>query len=1562
MGSLRIKVSNSQRGNPPYIYYLYLKPDNLTEDQWLLDTNLIKLPPIPENINGYITQSSLTSQDIWTFNNLKEGLYYIGVKDSINNWNLNKSNVYEDLRFVSINKIDILNNVLGNITINIKGGKSKYYYELITHEGNSYYSGWVSDKTWIFNNLPKSDYQIIVKDNLNNTINDTIIINNLDETKLNIDKFEIAKPISQKGNNDGEIKISVNSGRLPIEAKLLKFDGNDYIMVDSKPIPLNKIIYFSFLSSGYYQIELKDNTDVFRTQTLFLNDGRESLIATITATSISNPIINDGKIEIFPINGISPFNSKLLDGPIGLTYPSISNNLEFNNLLAGTYRVLLTDAQGFTYFDDISIEPFGLLPINILYSTQNPNTINEPGLIKILEITGGYKPELIGVDIKIENDWINFIDYTFNKSFLVKPGIFRIKVKELEPLNNISYSNDIIIGTANLDKLNIINLIINNTSNKNKIDGKISFDIINGIGNFIVELKPIIKYPNLNYNTINIIKLSERSYEINNLPIGNYLLSILDNTTSDQLTQNIQINFNSFDLSSIPVIIGATEINNYYIKGDIFVNTTKTTSPYEWNIMSDGILLNKLGITEGPYVFRNLDLGKQYNIILKDGNGNINSYFYDMPLYNNELTIKSIENGISTTPFDTTTNIKINIEGTNPPFIYRVFNTNNELIEETLSINDLDYTHNLLPGNYLFEVQDNNFNIRKRAAQVHILPIGYSNNYYVNNFVKTDQTSPNSKTGTIKVEVSGGEPPYTGYLINEKGELINTSPNYTNPQIINNNSFYWGELLNDNYIFYSIDKSSLINDVNDQLIFEEIQILKFNNPTLSLNILTTDQSSINNIDGSINLSINGGIGPIFEINLFDINGNLNNNIRTEFFPVIFNNLKAGKYKIKVIDINDSNNTIEETITINEPLEIKWEKIKNTIIISVLPPPYGTAPFNYDLFENNIITDISGLTNNRSWTFNNLSQGLYKIKVTDVNNKIKETDDIIIFAPLSFTYTKVDSGNINGNGIITINPTGGDGNYKYTNITTNEINYTGLFKNLLAGFYNILVEDGSGDKVNQLIEISKIDISCEINDPNCLGNEFNGMVTYSQNNPNIHSYVIGNKQGYFIFEFLGNKIPFKIKVKYPTDTNFIIESDFIENIGSYGFYHNGNVSTIEFHVIGYTDLAIKNLSNGEVFNYTLKISCPDNNVKELPKLNIFSISNNNLPTNSISCNGTIAYTISSGIPPFEVLLFETNELILDGVNYEGEQWFTTKSFDTNKKYVFKNYHYGLPDLNKVYYINGLCGWTKKGIEQIDNTLNPDIRSGYTLVIKSLSDNPNHGCLFKNIPALNEAIPSSSIGNNEPSSINNINNQIQTKGSLFNFYPGLNLFNNGPIISFNIGNEPNCIGCSNGAIQINIFNFPFDLSLLKILNSNKQPATNIIGQLGDNQHYLFLLDNIDDKPFTYYVTYNGIETKLEGKLDKSEKIKCYNAEILIYPSPMNPTNGIVKLTLNRFSTEFGNYEFSLTNNDDYTQSTIINHIDNTSNKSYNFINVKSGYYNYKIMNILDNSIQCSGNLNV
>ncbi len=445
-----------------------------------------------------------------------------------------------------------------------------------------------------------------------------------------------------------------------------------------------------------------------------------------------------------------------------------------------------------------------------------------------------------------------------------------------------------------------------------------------------------------------------------------------------------------------------------------------------------------------------------------------------------------------------------------------------------------------------------------------------------------------------------------------------------------------------------------------------------NDCVASLNVTITSPpeivaqfSVINDVDcfgentGSVTIQLSGGAG--------NFSTTMNGNTVTGS-TAVFQNLAAGTYPILVEDGN--NCTTIESVTIDENTEVQLS-ITNSQNVICNGNSNGSIEVNAVGGNGGYTFSINGVSNGSNNTFTNLTAGQYSISTID-NLGCEDVITVDIMEPSAIQVNLISQTNEScsgaNDGSATLQATGGVGNFQYTlNGTTNS---TGVFTNLSAGNYNVIILDGNSCVESQPLVIdsanpisAQIDTQSEID---CFGNN-NGSIQVSASGGNSNfTFNLGNQNNssgffqnlpagnYTISITDGNNCQTTIgtTISQPSEISPSVANSqnvdcFGGNNGSFQIQASGGTGNFNFSMGNETNSTgvFENLMAG---NYTISITDANN------CLSIFSttISQPDAITSSISAsqnincfggnNGSIEVQASGGTGNFNFTLGnETN---------------------------------------------------------------------------------------------------------------------------------------------------------------------------------------------------------------------------------------------------------------------------------------------------------------------------------
>lgn len=242
--------------------------------------------------------------------------------------------------------------------------------------------------------------------------------------------------------------------------------------------------------------------------------------------------------------------------------------------------------------------------------------------------------------------------------------------------------------------------------------------------------------------------------------------------------------------------------------------------------------------------------------------------------------------------------------------------------------------------------------------------------------------------------------------------------------------------------------------VTDQNYCEATEQVTVNEPpVLEMTYEVSDALGYGNADGSIDISIEGGVGP------YQYDWTSDNGFTSDREDI--QNIEAGNYEVTITDFNGC--TLTENIVVEQPnaieasFEITDVLCKNgadgAIKVTVTG---GEPPYNYKWSNSSIVLNQTGSQ------INNLSADTYSLRITDSNGVsltergLEVEQPTQILASLNAEKTACSDSN---DGAIELNVSGGAGNYTYLwdyqNLTTRNID------ELPAGDYSVRIVDENG---------------------------------------------------------------------------------------------------------------------------------------------------------------------------------------------------------------------------------------------------------------------------------------------------------------------------------------------------------------------------------------------------------------------------------------------------------------------------------------------------------------------
>lgn len=333
----------------------------------------------------------------------------------------------------------------------------------------------------------------------------------------------------------------------------------------------------------------------------------------------------------------------------------------------------------------------------------------------------------------------------------------------------------------------------------------------------------------------------------------------------------------------------------------------------------------------------------------------------------------------------------------------------------------------------------------------------------------------------ITVNTSGGTP---GYLYSING-LPNQSSN----------------------VFTSIGISNytvVVTDANGCSLSSLVAVVNNNAPNIT-SVNATNILCFGNTTGSIVTNVTGGQGTL----TYSLQPSASTN-----GTGIFNNLAANSYTVSVTDGNNCQAT--SNVILTQPPMLMWDSVDNRDVacygggngVVTSSASGGAGSIVYHLMPNNV--------SNNNGIFFGLGVGQYTLTATDANG-CAVTAIFQINQPPPITWTNVTTTSVsclpNTDGTITVQATGGNGNFDYKLQPNNITNSSGYFSNLGLGTYTVTAKDYlncTSTTVVQIIIGTPVTItSTPVQPASCIpgcdgsvvinANGGSGTYTYSNNN-------------------------------------------------------------------------------------------------------------------------------------------------------------------------------------------------------------------------------------------------------------------------------------------------------------------------------------------------------------------------------------------------------------------------------------------------------------------------------
>ncbi|MFN3908966.1 MAG: Ig-like domain-containing protein, partial [Flavobacterium sp.] len=984
----------------------------------------------------------------------------------------------------------------GSITLQVLGGTPPYTFDWADLAG--------SNNSKDRSNLGDGNYSVTVKDARNCTI-----VQNYSISSPVLNAFVSQSNILCFGNNSGSITVSNPTGGTNMQTSI---DGSNWFNVGTST-PYT----FQNLTANNYNVLVR------------LNSGNcVTNVATISITqpaSLSlNPVIQNvscfdsGSIVLNVTGGVAPYTFDWLD------VSGTSNAANRLGLNAGSYNVVVKDANNCsvnqvfeitssgpcndltvcnsennkTYFvdEDVDItnyqwtitriagtpsvnEPFiisgqGTSSIQINWNNTNPGTFT---LCTLASNTCGTAEELcrtIQVRRLTAEVSANSLCEGENLELFVSGGVSYLWSG---PNNFVSTSANPIIPNASSLNAGLYTVQVTGISGCTQtltINVPLKLKpIINGIlNNAICENANGSITINISGGSGNFSYLwstGATTKDLVNIPAGNYTLTVIDNEGCSVVST-----YSLNNISSVPLTINKNDVTCFQgANGSVTatIDDNITTPPYTFT-WSNGTVI----VSNNPsFTLNNLSAGT-YSVTVTDQTGCISAGNINVtqpsPLQVNVFSQEvSCFNG-------TDGSITINAFGGTPPYNY--------LWNGPIVIGNTNQADNLIAGIYTLTIQDSN-----GCLVIENIIVNQPNTTLDLSTSVVDVTCFGANNGRIVLNVEGGTAPFTYQWNGPNGFQANTKD-------VNN-------LIPGSYDVYVSDSKGCNGTLTGIVISE---------PTNPISLTSSIQQITCNLanNGAITINVTGGTLPY---TYSWSNGASSKDI---------NNLQPGTYTVQVVDAKNCIFTESFVIVQPNPISLQSSSSQNITCnggndgFIQINPIGGNGNYQFEWYTLGGNIPI-GSENNQN--LNNLTSGIYFVKITDDNLCELTTFFVLNQAtPIQINGTVTNLVCFgDSNGSISINVSGGSGNYTYewstingSGLITNNQNQT----NLTAGNYLVKVYDANNCIAEREFTISSpTDIVITVNTFNITCN--------SQENGSINLTINGGVGPYSYQWFKNNQL-------------------------------------------------------------------------------------------------------------------------------------------------------------------------------------------------------------------------------------------------------------------------------------------------------------------------------------------------------------------------------------------------------------------------------------------------------
>lgn len=954
------------------------------------------------NTNGVSTSLGVLTE---TITNLDTGLYRVQITDANNISTTTDFNFAEpdvlSVDTIAVTDVLCFNNTTGAIDITITGGTVPYTY---------FWSNGAT--TQDISSITSGIYSVVITDVNNCEITQNGIIVSQPTEALSIDNA-IITPLTGFETNDGTIEVFISGGTPSYSYSWVEVGTTTVLSTENS---------VSNLSIGNYQVTITDSNMCQLTQNYQVTQPDELLVD--IEQTLFNLCFNDSNatIQANVTGGVQPYSYSWHN--LNNSTDILGTTMNFENIMAGSYGVTVTDANGIETSNTITINQPDLLEISNVSQTDVLCHGEQTGALDIT-VSGG-----TGAYTYIWNNGATTEDLSGLSS-----STYSVTITDE---NNCSVSETYSITQPNAP-LQISNTDITEPLGFGLSDGSISITVQDGTPSYSYAW----------YDSSNTL-LTETSSTLSNIPTGDYSVIITDAnncTVEQQFTVN-QPPVLEVTITSIPInCYGETGTLTASASGGLLLNGASYN--YQWYDSNNNPLVNTSSLS-------NILVGSYY-VIVTDSNGiEVQANF--------NLTEPDLLEIISVSKIDVlcygeqTGVIDITIAGGTGTYTYSW--SNGATTEDITGLSS---------GNYTITITDEN-NCSVSDTYIITQPVLYD----ISSVSLMRPTGSNAD-GSISVEVTGGEAPFTYQWFNSLGALVQETVNSTlNTNVLTNvEPETYTIIITDTTGCIHQDTYNLANPGELITDIEQIQVISCNGGN----------------DGQLMANSIGGSGGN-QYTWYDAGTNTVIGTDNE----VLSNIPSGSYYV-VVSNADGLQEQSSVLTVTEPDAVQVTSISQNVSCYqendgaiVLQATGGTEVFEYRIRLNSGLYSNWFAFTNDSITIENLISGDYVLQVRDSNqcnfeiNGATQTMAITITQPDLLEITSSTINAVTGfglsNGSIELNINGGT--MPYTIVWTDSNNVTQpstneIVSNIPAGTYTVNITDAQGCTTTGIYTVTEPDL-------------------------------------------------------------------------------------------------------------------------------------------------------------------------------------------------------------------------------------------------------------------------------------------------------------------------------------------------------------------------------------------------------------------------------------------------------------------------------------------------------